>query len=334
MKRREFITLLGGAVAAWPLGARAQQPGRVRRIGILMNNVATDPLYQSYVAAFVQALRDLGWVDGQNIHVDVRWNAGNAERARAYAAELIGLAPDAILSASTTNLIALQQETRSVPIVFLQVSDPVAQGIVPNLVHPGGNVTGFMNFEFSIGGKWVELLKQISPELVRVAVMFNPDTSPQTKYFLRSIEATALSLGVEVVTTPVRATADIEPVIESFSHQPNSGLILPTDSFTTVRSKLIADLTLRYRLPAISGNSDNFERASGLMYYGTTTAGLKDQYQQAAAYVDRILKGAKPGDLPIQFATGFKLLINLKTAKALGLNVPNTLIGRADEVIE
>jgi putative tryptophan/tyrosine transport system substrate-binding protein len=334
MRRRDFITLLGGAAVAWPLAARAQRPERVRQIGILMNNVATDSLFQSYVAAFVQALRNLGWVDGQNVRIDVRWNGGDAERAHTYAAEIVALAPDAILCASTTNLMALQQATRSVPIVFLQVSDPVAQGIVPNLVHPGGNVTGFMNFEFSIGGKWVELLKQIAPELMRVAVMFNPDTSPQSKYFLRSIEATALSLGVQAVTTPVRATADIEPVIESFAHQPNSGLILPTDSFTTVHSKLIADLTLRYRLPAISGNSDNFERGSGLMYYGTTSAGVTEQYRQAAAYVDRILKGAKPGDLPIQLATGFKLVINLKTAKALGLNVPNPLIGRADEVIE
>jgi putative ABC transport system substrate-binding protein len=333
MRRREFITLLSGAAATWPVVAQAQQPERVRRIGVLMNNVATDSLYQSYVAGFVQALRDLGWVDGQNVRIDIRWNDGDAKRAHANATELVALAPDAILCASTTNLIALNQVTRSVPIVFVQVSDPVAQGIVPNLIRPGGNVTGFANFEFSVGGKWVELLKQIVPELTRVAVMFNPDTSPQSEYFLRAIEAAAQSSSVQVVATPVRATADIEPAIDSLSHQPNIGLILPTDSFTLVRYKQIADLTFRYRLPAISGNSNNFTSAGGLMYYGSS-ANLAENYRQAGAYVNRILKGEKPGDLPIQFSTSFRLIINLKTAKALGLNVPNTLIGRADEVIE
>jgi putative ABC transport system substrate-binding protein len=330
MQRREFIILLGGAAAMWPLAVRAQQPERMRRVGMLINSVATDSLSKSYVAAFIQALHNLGWVDGQNVRIDVRWNGGDANRARAYAAELVGLAPDAILSASTTNLKALQQATQSVPIVFVLVSDPVAQGIVPNLTRPGGNVTGLTNFEFLIGGKWVELLKQIAPELTRVAVMSNPDTSPQTIYFLRAIEAAAKTLGVQVVATPVRATVDIEPVMKSFARQPNGGLILPTDSFTNLRHKLVFDLASHYGLPTISGDENN---DGVLMYYGSK-AGLVDQFQQAAGYVDRILKGEKPADLPVPLTTSFTLSINLKTAKELGLTVPPSVLARADEVIE
>ena len=253
--------------------------------------------------------------------------------ARTFAAELVGLSPDVILSASTTNLVALQQATRSIPIVFVQVSDPVAQGFVPNLIRPGGNVTGFTNFEFSIGGKWVELLKQIAPKLSSVAVISNPDTSPQTKYFLRAIEATALSLDVQVDATPVRSVEEIGSAIESFARKPNGGIILPTDSFTSLHRKLIADRAIQFRLPAISGISDNFLSAGGLMYYGSS-AGLGEQYRQAAAYIDRIFKGAMPGDLPVQLTTSFRLGINLKTADALGITVPIPLLGRADQVIE
>jgi putative ABC transport system substrate-binding protein len=331
MKRRAFITLLGGAVIAFPLSAIAEQ--RVRRVGMLNNNIASDTFYQQYIAGFVETLRNLGWVDGQNLRLDVRWNGGDATLARTYAAELVALSPDVILSASTTNLMALQQVTRSIPIVFVQVSDPVAQGFVPNLIRPAGHVTGFTNFEFSIGGKWVELLKQAAPDLSKVAVMSNPDTSPQTKYFLRAIETAAASLGVQVVATPVRSVADIEPAIESFARQPNGGLILPTDSFTSLHRKLIADSATRFRIPAISGISDNFLSVGGLMYYGSSF-GLGEQYRQAAAYVDRILKGAKPGDLPVQLTTSFRFGINLKTAKALGITVPISLLGRADQVIE
>jgi putative tryptophan/tyrosine transport system substrate-binding protein len=331
MRRREFITLLGTAAAAWPLAARAQL-GPVRHIGVLMNGAATETALQSYVAAFVQALRQFGWTEGQNVRIDVRWSAGDAALARTYAAQLIGLTPDVILASSTTNLIAIQQATNTVPVVFVQVSDPVEQGFVTNVTRPGGNLTGFSMFEFSVGGKWLELLKEIAPGLSRVGVMFNPDTSPQSKFFMRSIEAAAPSHGVQAVVVPVRTTADIEPAFEGFARAPNGGLILPTDSFTNLRSSLIIDLAARHRLPAISAY-ERFPKDGGLMYYGASI-NVPDQFRQAATYVDRILKGVKPGDLPIQRADKYSLVINLKTAKALGLNVPLPLTGLADELIE
>ena len=332
MKRRAFITLLGGAAAARPLAARAQQPGPVRRVGVLMNGAATEAAPQSYLAAFLQALQQLGWAEGKNLRVDVRWNAGDAALARIYAAQLIGLMPDVILASSTTNLTVIQQGTSTVPVVFIQVSDPVEQGFVASLTKPGGNLTGFSQFEFSVGGKWLDLLKEITPGLARVAVMFNPDTSPQSKFFMRSIEAAAPSLGVQVIAVPVRATADIEPAIESFARTPNGGLILTSDTFTRLRYKLIADLAAHHRLPSI-GAEEPFVRDGGLMYYGANVNVL-EQMPQAASYVDRILKGTKPGDLPIQRADKYTLIINLKTAKALGLTVPLPLSGLADEVIE
>ena len=326
MRRRQFITLLGGAVMAWPRMVRAQQPKRMRRIGLLMGDSSAQP----YVTAFVQALRTLGWIDGENLNIDVRWNAD--ERPNALAGELVGLAPDAILCAFTLNLMALQQATRSVPIVFMQVSDPIAQGFVASLSRPGGNLTGFTNFEFSIGGKWVELLKQIAPDLLRVAVMFNPDRSPQSKYFLRAIEGAARSSGTQVFAAPVRSIAEIESSIEGFSGQPG-GLILPTDGFTTFHQKLIADLATRHRFPTVTGNSNNFEASGILLYYGSN-ANLIENYRQAASYIDRILKGANPGEMPVQLSTSFRLVINLKTAKTLGLEVLPPLLARADEVIE
>jgi len=298
----------------------------MRRIGLLMGDSSAQP----YVTAFVQALRTLGWIDGENLNIDVRWNAD--ERPNALAGELVGLAPDAILCAFTLNLMALQQATRSVPIVFMQVSDPIAQGFVASLSRPGGNLTGFTNFEFSIGGKWVELLKQIAPDLLRVAVMFNPDRSPQSKYFLRAIEGAARSFGAQVVAAPVRSIAEIESSIEGLSGQPG-GLILPTDGFTTFHQKLIADLATRHQLPAVTGNSNNFEASGILLYYGSN-ANLVESYRQAASYIDRILKGANPSEMPVQLSTSFRLVINLKTAKALGLTVPPPLLARADEVIE
>jgi putative ABC transport system substrate-binding protein len=326
MRRREFITMFGGAAAAWPRMVRAQQPKRMRRIGLLMGDSSAQP----YVTAFVQALRTLGWIDGENLSIDVRWNAD--ERPNALAGELVGLAPDAILCAFTLNLMALQQATRSIPIVFMQVSDPIAQGFVASLSRPGGNLTGFTNFEFSIGGKWVELLKQIAPDLLRVAVMFNPDRSPQSKYFLRAIEGAARSFGAQVVAAPVRSVAEIKSSIEGLSGQPG-GLILPTDGFTTFHQKLIADLATRHRFPAVTGNSSNFEASGILLYYGSN-ANLIENYRQAASYIDRILKGANPGEMPVQLSTSFRLVINLKTAKTLGLEVLPPLLARADEVIE
>jgi putative ABC transport system substrate-binding protein len=331
LKRRDFVSLLGGATA-WPLVARAQRPELAKRVGMLMNYAATDAAAQSYVAAFVEALRQLGWAEGHNIRIDMRWNAGDAALSRIYAAQLIGLMPDVILASSTTNLTAMQQATSTVPVVFVQVSDPVAQGFVANLTKPGGNLTGFSMYEFSIGGKWLDLLKEVAPSLARVAVMFNPETSPQSKFFMRSIETAAPALRVQPIAVPVRATADIEPTMEGFARAPNGGLMLPTDSFTGLRRQLIADLATRYRLPSIA-TSEEFPKDGGLMYYGANV-NLVDQFRQAAGYADRILKGAKPGDLPVQRADKYTLIINLKTAKALGLIVPLPLSGLADELIE
>jgi ABC-type uncharacterized transport system substrate-binding protein len=332
VNRRSFITLLGGAAAAWPLAARAQEPERVRRVGVLMNAPATNATFVSYVTAFSQALGRLGWIEGQNVRIDVRWNAGDAALARTYAAQLIGLQPDAIVSASTTNLMVLRQATNTVPIVFVQVSDPVAQGFVSNLTRPGGNLTGFSAFDFSIGGKWVDLLKQVAPELARVAFIFNPDTSPQARFFLASIESAAQGLGVQVVASPVRAFDEFEATVKQFAQKPNGGLIFPTGGFITIHQKPIIETASRYRLPMISGNTD-FARSGGLLYYGWEGE-TADQYRQAASYVDRIFKGAKPGDLPVQRATKFVLIINMKTAKALGITVPIPLLGLADQIIE
>jgi putative ABC transport system substrate-binding protein len=333
MRRREFIAALTGAATpflTWPLAARAQS---VRRVGVLMNSTATQTLSQSYVAAFVEALRQLGWRDDQNLRVDIRWNAGDAALARIYAAQLIGLMPDVILTASTTNLMMIREATNTVPTVFVQVSDPVAQGFVASMARPGGNITGFSMYEFSVGGKWVGLLKQISPDLARVAVMFNPDTSPQSKFYMRAIEAGAPSLGVSVVAVPVRATEQIEAALAKFAQQPNGGLVLPTDTFTSLRLELIADLAIRNRLPSIS-TEDKFVRGGGLMSYGVANIIVTNQFRQAATYVDRILNGAKPGDLPVQGPDKYRFAINLKTAKALGLTASLPLLGLADEVIE
>jgi putative ABC transport system substrate-binding protein len=331
MRRRNFIAGLGAAAAS-PLAARAQQLGGVRRVSVLMNSVASDTEFQSYVAVFIQGLRRLGWLEGQNLRVDVRWSAGNAGLAQTYAEQLIGLMPDVILVASTTNLTAIRHATSTVPVVFVSVSDPVAQGFVASVRQPGGNITGFNRYEFSIGGKWLGLLKEAAPGLARVAVMFNPDTSPQSKFFVQAIETAAASLGVQAIAAPVRASADIEPALESFGRQPNGGLILTSDTFTTLRGSLIANLAGRYRLPSIAAGA-SFVKYGGLMYYGTDID-LADEYRQAATYVDRILKGSKPGDLPVQAPDKYTFAINLKTAKALGLTVPQTLLVTADEVIE
>jgi putative ABC transport system substrate-binding protein len=333
MPRRNFIGLMSSA-AAWPLAARAQQPAnRPRKIGVLAIGTPTIPTYQSAVATFVDALRDLGWVDGQSARIDLRWGSGDANLEKAFATELVNLTPDVILACGTANLKYLQQATQSIPIVFVQVSDPVAQHFVASFTRPGGNLTGFAAFEFSIGGKWIELLKQIAPALARMAVMFNPDVSPQNEYLLRAIEADAASFAVQIVAARVHSDAEIEAALANFSQEPNGGLILPTDNYAITREALISELAIRYRLPTISGNASSFVQAGGLMYYGYQ-ASLAGQYHDAAGYVDRILKGEKPGDLPVQLPTKFQFVINLKAAKALGLTVPSSLFASADEVIE
>jgi putative tryptophan/tyrosine transport system substrate-binding protein len=328
--RRQFIKLLGGA-AAWPVAAGAQGE-RVRRIGVLLNAAAAEQEFQTYLASFTQGLRQLGWVEGQNLRIDVRWNAGDAGLSRTYAAELLGLMPDVILAGSTINLTVIRQATSTVPVVFVQVADPVAQGFVASMRRPGGNVTGFSLYEFSLGGKWVDLLKQLAPRLTRVAFMFRPDAAPYSRFFTPVIEAAAKSLGVELTIAPVRAAADIEAALALFARQPNGGLVLQGDSFTRLHQSLIAELAVRYRLPSITPDRD-FAKQGGLMDYGPF-AGVNDQYRQAAIYVDRILKGSKPGDLPVQAPTKYQLVINMKTAKALGLDVPLQLEQLADEMIE
>jgi putative tryptophan/tyrosine transport system substrate-binding protein len=286
---------------AWPLAGRAQQSGGVRRIGVLMDRIATDTIRQSFLADLVRGLRQLGWTEGQNLRIDVRWSAGDAALARTYAAQLIGLMPDVILASTTINLTVVQEATSTVPVVFMLISDPVAQGFVASMRQPGGNLTGFSNYEFSIGGRWLDLLKEVAPGLARVAVMFDPDASPQSKLFLQVIEATASSHSVQATAVPVRTTADIEPALESFARQPNGGLILTTNAFTALRIELIADLATRYRLPSI-GTASDFAEGGGLMAYGVAFD-LAGQFRQAASYVDRIFKGEKPGDLPVQGPT-------------------------------
>ena len=332
MRRRDVLALLGGAAAApavfWPRGTRAQQ---MRRVGVLMNGADTIPLNQMYLATFVQALPPLGWMVGKNLRLDIRWNDADARRAREYASELVSLNPDAILVASTTNLTATRLATCTIPIVFVNVSDPVVQGFVPSLMRPGGNITGFAQYEFSIAGKWLDLLKQMVPALARVTAVFNPDTSPQSQYFLRAIQTAAQTFGVEMMTAPVRSPAEIESAITGASQRPNGGLIFPTDSYTQTHGPLITELAARLRVPAIFGTHD-FVEIGGLMYYGT--ADVVDQFRSAAAYVDRILKGARPGELPVQLPVKYSLTINLKAAKALGIDVPISLLLIADEQIE
>jgi len=331
IRRRDFITTLGG-VATWPLAARAQQGDRVRRVGVLMNAARTEVEYQGYLAAFSLEMRRLGWSEGQNLRLDIRWNGGDAVLSHTYAAELIGLMPNVILADSTVNLSAIRQATGTVPVVFVQVADPVAQGFVPNIRQPGGNLTGFSFFEFSLGGKWLDLLKEVAPSLERIAIFFNPDTAPQFKFFMQAIEAAASSRRVKAIAVPIRASSDIETAIASFALQPNGGLMVYGDSFTRLHTALIADLARRYRLPSI-GTAADFAKNGGLMDY-SPAIDILAHFRQAANYVDRILKGEKPGDLPVQGADRYRFIINLKTAKALGITMPLPLRGLADEVIE
>jgi putative ABC transport system substrate-binding protein len=328
MKRREFITLVGGAAAVWPLGARAQQGERMRRIGVLMVVAESDPEAQPRIAAFLAGLQSLGWRDGQNVRIDYRWAAGNAGRMRAYATELIGLTPDVIFVSSTPALAALKA-TRTLPIVFVGVPDPVQSGFVVSLPRPGGNVTGITNFEFSMGGKWVGLLREIAPRTARVAIMINPET-PGGSSFLGSIEAAATSLAVEPIQAPVQDAADIERTIEAFARELNGSVIVLPSPVTQFHRKVIVALVARYRLPTIYPYR-YFTEAGGLISYGVD---VLDIYRRAASYVDRVLKGAKPDELPVQQPTKFELVINFKTAKTLGLQIPATLLAIADEVIE
>jgi len=326
MRRREFITLVGGA-AAWPLAASAQQGERMRRIGVLMNLPADDAEGQGRIAAFLQELQQLGWTDGRNVLIDRRWAAGDAGRFQRYAEELVALAPDVILAAAVPSVQALQRATRTVPIVFANVTDPVASGFVQSLARPGGNTTGFMQFEFGLSGKWLELLKQVAPDVTGAAVLRDPDVGSGTAQFA-VIQAMAPLLRVEVNPVNVRDPSEIRRAVEARS--PNGGLIVTASAMAYTHRDLIITLAARHKLPTLYFDR-SFVAASGLISYGPD---YTNQYRRAASYVDRILKGEKPADLPVQAPTKYELVINLKTAKALGLDVPDTLLARADEVIE
>ena len=328
MKRRAFITLLGGA-ASWPLAARAQQAERVRRIGVLMTVAADDAEGQARVVAFGQGLAQLGWTVGRNMQIDIRWTAGKADDTRKYATELVALAPDVVLAAGGGGVGPLLQVTGTVPIVFTQVTDPVGAGFVESLGRPGGNATGFINFEYGMSVKWLELLKEIAPRVSRVAVLRDPTQSGGPAQFA-AIQGAAPSFGVEVSPVGVRDGAEIKRAVTAFARGSNDGVIVLTTGLTLVHRELIISLAARHRLPAVYTDR-TFVTGGGLISYGPDRM---EQFRLAAGYVDRILKGEKPADLPVQQPTKFELVINLKTAKALGIDVPATLLARADEVIE
>ena len=330
MKRREFIAALGGAVAAWPLVARAQQGGAMRRVGVLMAEAENDPQSRARVAALQQALASLGWIVGRNIQLDYRYAEGNLERTKVESAELLALGPDVVIAAASTATRALQQATNSIPIVFIGISEPVTQGFVASLARPGGNVTGFTNLEWTFGAKWLEMLREIAPAVSRVGVMFNPDTAPYATAFVRSVETGGSKLGIGVYVVGVKKPDDLEVAISALAREPGGGLIIPPDIFTVKNRKPIVELSARYRLPAISAFR-YFPEDGGLVSYGVD---IPDQFRQAAGYVNRILKGAKPAELPVEQPTKFELVINAQTARMLGLTVPASLLARADEVIE
>ena len=327
--RRDFITLLGGAAVAWPLAAHSQQPAQIRRIGVLMNRAANDPAGQARVVAFREVLQQLGWTDGRNLRIDTRWGEDVVDLERRYAAELVALAPDVILASGTLSVAALQRVTRTLPIVFVAVIDPVGAGFVDTLARPGGNITGFMFFEYSLGAKWLELLKQIAPGVMRAAVFRDPDI-PSGIGLFSAIQGAAQSLGVEVSPISVRDAGEIERAVTAFARSANGGLIVTPTGGASVHHNLIIMLAARHKLPAVYPY-DFMVTNGGLVSYAPDAV---DLVRRAAAYVDRILKGEKLSDLPVQAPTKYQLVINLKTAKALGITVPPTLLTSADEVIE
>jgi putative ABC transport system substrate-binding protein len=329
MRRRKFIALLGGAAVAWPLAARAQQGGPMRRIGVLNYLAADDPDSPARVTAFSQRLKELGWIEGRNIQIDYRWGGGDLDRSRRYATELVALAPDVILVSSGSALAALQNATRTLPIVFVSVTDPVGAGYVASLARPGGNTTGFTLFEYGTSGKWLELLKQITPAMTRAVVIRDPSITSGTAQFA-AIQAVAPSLGVELTPVDARDASGIEQTITGFTRGSNCGLIVTASPSAFRRRELIITLAAKHQLPAVYPLR-LFVANGGLMAYGPDEI---DQYRLAAGYVDRILKGEKPPDLPVQQPTRFELVINLTTARAIGITVPNTLLAVADEVIE
>lgn len=331
--RREFLVALGaGALAtvAAPLGVRAQQPERARRIGVLMGYAETDSEAQLRLAAFKERLALLGWAEGRNLTIDVRWTAGEVDRDVGFAKELVALKPDVILANTTPVTAALQQETTTIPIVFTAVSDPIGSGFVKSLAHPGGNITGFVNLESSLVEKWLQLLKEIAPRVTHMGVIFNPKTAPYVEYYLQPLKAVAARFGVKTVLAPVGSEVDIEKVIAGLGREPGSGLIVMTDSYMTVHRKSIIALTARYKVPAIYYVGAMADEG-GLISYGIDYV---DLFRRSAPYVDKILRGAKPADLPVQHPSRFELVINTTTAKALGLTIPQSILARTDRVIQ
>jgi putative ABC transport system substrate-binding protein len=328
MKRRQFITLLGGAAVTWPRAARAQQGERTRRIGVLIGTLENDPEASLRVGEFRQALAKLGWSESRNVAIEFRFGAGDPNRMRAQAEELTGISLDIVVAESTPAAVALRQETAAVPIVFLQVANPIGSGLVASLARPGGNVTGFTNFEPAIGGKWLELLKEIAPGVTRAIAVFNPET--HSGQYWQSLEAAAASLTVTFKRAAARDAAGIESALTGLAREPDGGVLVMPDAFTLAHRELIITLVARHRLPAIYP-FEVFTKSGGLLSYGIDQVEL---YRRAAVYVDRILKGERPADLPVQAPTKFELIVNIKTAKALGIDVPWFLQQRADEVIE
>jgi putative tryptophan/tyrosine transport system substrate-binding protein len=330
MNRRDLITLIGGA-AAWPVAARAQQPDRVRQIGMLMRYSESDSEGKVWLSAFMQGLSELGWTDGRNMRMDVRWAGGDVDRMRTFAKELVDLRLDLILANSTPTTAALQRETRTIPIVFVAISDPVGSGFVAGLPHPGGNLTGLINLEASVGGKWLEVLTEVAPGIKRAAMMFNPNVAASAGlYYLPSFNAAAGSLNIASISAPVHSDAEIETVITSLGREPGGGLVVSSDNFTIVHRALIIMLAARNNVPAMYWNNV-FPKDGGLISYGADEVGI---FRHSAFYVDRILRGEKPADMPVEVPTKYEMVLNLKTARALGLNVPQSFSWRADELIE
>jgi putative tryptophan/tyrosine transport system substrate-binding protein len=330
MRRREFVTFLGGAAVAWPLAAHAQQPEYIRRIGVLNSCAETDGEVRARDAAFGKRLDELGWIDGRNVHIDYRWSAGDVDRLQLFAKELVRLNPDVLVSVTTPATAALQAETHKIPIVFAMVSDPVGSGFVGSLAKPGGNITGFINIEASLSGKWLELMHAIAPSVSRVALLYNPQTAPYAQYYLDTFRTAAAAISLEAIEAPVHSAAEIEALMMKLGGERGAGLIGMPETFTVIYRETICALADRYRLPAIYPFR-YFVSSGGLLSYGINTS---DLLRGAASYVDRILRGAKPSDLPVQLPTKFELVINLKAAKALGLELPPSLLATADDVIE
>jgi putative tryptophan/tyrosine transport system substrate-binding protein len=330
MKRRAILKLIGVGTAVWPLAARAQPPARVRLVGVLIGWSDGDPATQSLVTAFRETLAKLGWTEGRNLRLEVRWGNGDAARIGAFAKELISLRPDVIFGQTTPVISALSRNASDIPVIFVQVSDPIGSGFAESLARPTRNMTGFTTDNSTLGGKWVDLLKEIAPHTTRMAVLFNPETAPPSKFFMPSVQAAASSVDVEARIAPVRTKDGIERVIAEQARQPGGGIIVTPDPFNVANRDLIVAQVARYQVPTIYFNR-SFADSGGLIVYGDVFA---EQFREAAEYVNRVLKGANPADLPIQAPTKFELIVNLKTAKALGLAVPATLLARADEVIE